>query len=89
MFSTVKLNRTPKPENEVREVRLDDEIEALCQDTEYPLHDQEKMEVRHLLWQNWEVFKLGRTSLVKQESQSKKNSYMVSNPPKGREAGTN
>ena len=53
-------------------MRLDDELEALYQDIEYLLSDQEKMEVRILLLQNWEAFKtgstkLGRTSLVEQD----------------------
>ena len=32
-----------------------------------PFLTRKKMEVRHLLWQNWEVFKLGRTLLVKHD----------------------
>ena len=57
--------KDPKPVNEVSDVKLDDELEALCQDTEYLLSDQDKKEVRHLLWPKWELFKLGRTLLVK------------------------
>ena len=43
-------NSTPttknlKPVDEVSEVRLDHELEGLCQDTEYPRFDQEKKKV--------------------------------------------
>ena len=80
---TTPTTKIPKPVNEVSEIRLDDELEALCQVPEYPLCDLEKKEVRHLLCQ-----KLGRTSLVKHDinhhgraNQTK--SWKVSNPPKG------
>ena len=42
----------------VNEVRLDDELETLCQGIDNPFSDQEKTPVRQLLWQNQEVFKL-------------------------------
>ena len=37
--NSTPTTKIPKLVNEVSEVRLDDELEALCQDTEYPLSD--------------------------------------------------
>ena len=39
LITPTPTTNEPKVINEVSEVRLDDELEALCQDKEYPLSD--------------------------------------------------